>query len=149
MPYGARAAWLLEADCAVSTHVEHLETRFAFRTRLLDCLWAGLPIVCTRGDELAERVEREDLGATVPERDPEALAAALERVLDRGRAAHAPALAAAAEDFRWARVAEPLIRWSTAPELPPRIGDGARERARAARRASGSARRATAPRARP
>jgi glycosyltransferase involved in cell wall biosynthesis len=128
VPYRDRGSWLLEADCAVSTHVEHLETRFAFRTRLLDCLWAGLPIVCTRGDELAERVEHEDLGATVPERDPEALAAALERVLDRGRTSYAPQLAAAADDVRWARVAEPLIRWLTEPQLPPRIGDGVRAR---------------------
>jgi glycosyltransferase involved in cell wall biosynthesis len=126
VPYGERGAWLLEADCSVSTHVEHLETRFAFRTRLLDCLWAGLPIVCTRGDELAERVEREDLGATVPERAPERLATAIEQVLDRGRDAYAPQLERAAEDFRWAHVAEPLIRWVTEPDLPPRIGDGAR-----------------------
>ena len=65
VPYAQRGAWLLQADCAVAAHHDHLETRFAHRTRLLDCLWAGLPVVCTRGDELAERIEREDLGATV------------------------------------------------------------------------------------
>ena len=128
VPYAARGSWLLEADCSVSTHVEHLETRFAFRTRLLDCFWAGLPVVCTRGDDLAERVERDDLGATAAQRDPEALAAALERVLERGRAAFAPQLAATAEEFRWSRVAEPLVRWVTAPEPPVRIGGGTRER---------------------
>src|SRR6185503_10968946 len=61
-----RGAWLLDADCAVSAHLDHLESRYAFRTRLLDCFWAGLPIVCTRGDELADRVERERLGEAVP-----------------------------------------------------------------------------------
>ena len=30
VPYAERGDWLLEADCAISTHVEHLETRFAF-----------------------------------------------------------------------------------------------------------------------
>ena len=54
-----RADWLLEADCAISTHEDHLETRFAFRTRLLDCFWSALPVVCTGGDELADLVERE------------------------------------------------------------------------------------------
>ena len=49
VPYKERGGWLLDADCALSTHVDHLETRFAFRTRLLDCFWAGLPVVCTRG----------------------------------------------------------------------------------------------------
>ena len=128
VPYAQRASWLLEADCAVSTHIEHLETRFAFRTRLLDCFWSGLPVVCTRGDDLGDRVERQGLGETVPEGDAEAIAAALERVLDAGRAAYAPALARAAEELSWPRVAEPLVRWVTAPERPPRIGDGARER---------------------
>jgi hypothetical protein len=122
VPYERRADWLLAADCAVSTHHEHLETRYAFRTRLLDCLWAGLPVVCTRGDELADRVERDGLGAGVPERDPDVLADALERVLERGRSAYAQPLAAAAQDFAWDRVTEPLVRWVTAAEEPPRIG---------------------------
>ncbi len=57
--YEQRADWLLEADCVLSAHADHLETRFAFRTRLLDAIWAGLPIVCTGGDDLAEQVERD------------------------------------------------------------------------------------------
>ena len=57
--------------------LDHLETRFSFRTRMLDYLWATLPIVCTRGDHFAELVEREGLGLTVPYGDPEALAAAI------------------------------------------------------------------------
>jgi glycosyltransferase involved in cell wall biosynthesis len=116
VPYADRGAWLLQADCAVAAHHDHLETRFAHRTRLLDCLWAGLPVVCTRGDELAERIEREDLGITVEAEDPGALAVALARVLDRGRAAYADRLAAAAGELRWSRVAEPLARLAAARE---------------------------------
>jgi glycosyltransferase involved in cell wall biosynthesis len=126
VPYADRADWLLQADCVVSTHLDHLETRFAFRTRVLDCFWAGVPVVCTRGDELAERIEAGGLGETVPEGDPGALAAALERVLDRGRAAYAPALEAARADFAWPRVAAPLVRWIT-DDAPP-IDAGARGR---------------------
>lgn len=55
-PYAERDEWLAAADCAISTHVEHLETRYSSRTRLLDCFWAGLPVVCTTGDDLAARV---------------------------------------------------------------------------------------------
>lgn len=124
VPYAERADWLLEADCAVSAHVDHLETRFAFRTRLLDCFWGGLPIVCTEGDDLALRVERDDLGATVPAGDPAALAAALERVLDRGREDYAERLAHAAADHAWDRVAEPLVRFATAPGPPTPLGHG-------------------------
>jgi glycosyltransferase involved in cell wall biosynthesis len=121
VPYARRADWLLASDCVVSTHREHLETRYAYRTRLLDCLWARVPVVCTRGDELAELVERDGLGAAVPERDPDALAGALEEVLDRGRDSYVDALAATAASFTWDRVTEPLVRWVT-DGGGPRIG---------------------------
>ena len=119
VPYEARANWLLEADCAISTHHEHLETRFAFRTRLLDCFWAGVPVVCTQGDDLSALVEREDVGAAVPEGDHAAVASALEHVLSQGRAAYAPRLARVAESFAWPRVAEPLARFVAAGRPAP------------------------------
>jgi glycosyltransferase involved in cell wall biosynthesis len=121
--YAERGAWLSQAACALSAHPDHLETRFAYRTRLLDCFWAGLPVVCTAGDDLAERVAREDLGAVAPPGDVEALSAALEHVLERGRDAYAPALAAAAERQSWRRVVEPLARWVADPVRPPRPGE--------------------------
>jgi len=109
VPYGERSAWLGDADCAVATHLEHLETRFAFRTRSLDCFWAGLPVVCTEGDDLSERVRREGLGEAVPPGDDIAVAAALERVLARGRASFAGPLADVAAEYAWPRVAKPLV----------------------------------------
>jgi glycosyltransferase involved in cell wall biosynthesis len=111
VPYAERSRWLIEADCAVAAAHDHLETRFAFRTRLLDCLWAGLPVACTTGDELAARVAREDLGAVAGPGDSDGLAAAIERILDNGRAAYAPQLRAAAQRSMWSHAAQPLIRW--------------------------------------
>ena len=126
VPYEQRADWLLEATCAVTTHREHLETRFAFRTRLLDCFWAGLPVVCTEGDELSERVRRERLGEAVPPGDAAALADALERVLAAGRGSYAGALATIAEELAWPRVAAPLVRFATAIERPSPLGGALR-----------------------
>ena len=74
VPYTERARYLLEADLGVSTHREHLETHFAFRTRMLDYVWARLPIVCTDGDVFARLVRSEGLGAAVPPGDAAALA---------------------------------------------------------------------------
>jgi glycosyltransferase involved in cell wall biosynthesis len=122
--YEQRADWLLGADCAISTHLDHLETRFAYRTRLLDCLWAGLPIVCTTGDELASRVEREDLGALAAPGDPVAIASAIERVLDAGRESYRERLAAAAAAQTWERVAEPLLSWLSGPAPDVPLGHG-------------------------
>jgi glycosyltransferase involved in cell wall biosynthesis len=115
VPYAERADWLLEADCAISTHRDHLETRFAFRTRLLDCLWAGLPVVCTGGDALADLVADQDLGATARPGDDEAIAAGLARVLAKGRGHYEARLRTAAAGFTWQRVAEPLARHVAEP----------------------------------
>ncbi len=125
VPYAERDAWLMEADCALSTHADHLEARFAYRTRLLDCLWAGLPIVCTSGDDLSDRVAREGLGAVAPPGDPQALSSALEHVLERGRGAYAPSLRTAADEQTWEKVAQPLVRWVCDPAPPQRPADDA------------------------
>lgn len=122
VPYADRANWLLDADCAVSAHHEHLETRFAFRTRLLDCFWSGLPIVCTEGDDLADRIELDDLGATARPGDVAGMANAIERVLVRGRASYGPALQRMAADFAWSAVTEPVVQFAIHPEPTPRIG---------------------------
>ncbi|HEX4628986.1 MAG TPA: hypothetical protein VH137_09375, partial [Gemmatimonadales bacterium] len=121
--YAERGVWLTQAACGLSTHSEHLESRFAYRTRLLDCFWAGLPVVCTTGDDLAERVQREGLGAVAPPGDVEALSTAMARVLDTGRESYAPALRNAAEQQTWRRVAEPLARWISEPRPASRPGD--------------------------
>jgi glycosyltransferase involved in cell wall biosynthesis len=122
VPYERRADWLLSASCAISTHRAHIETRLAFRTRLLDCFWAGLPVVCTAGDELGERIECDGLGVTVPEEDPHAVAAGLVAVLERGKGAYAEGLRLAAQKYAWPAVAEPLVRFVTSSPAPPRLG---------------------------
>ena len=128
VPYEQRAPWLLAAHCALSLHADHLETRFSFRTRLLDCLWAGLPVVCTAGDELAQLVAARALGASVVPGDADAAALAIVGVLESGRAAYAEALAGAAGEYAWPRVAAPLISYV--------CGDQARRPRRAAAFAS-------------
>jgi glycosyltransferase involved in cell wall biosynthesis len=123
VPYDERAAWLMQSDCAISTHAEHLETRFAFRTRLLDCFWSGLPVVCTGGDDLADRVAREDLGAVAEPGDVDGIANAMERVLDRGRESYAVALGSVAAQYTWSRAAAPLVEWVTQDSPASRPGD--------------------------
>ncbi|MHB8234877.1 MAG: glycosyltransferase family 4 protein [Solirubrobacteraceae bacterium] len=123
VPYAERGAWLTQANAAISAHAEHLETRFAYRTRLLDCFWARLPIVCTSGDDLADYVVREGLGAVVPPKDAPALARALEQVLDSGRESFAERLGEAAEQQSWQRMAAPLLRWIAQPRPTTRPGD--------------------------
>jgi glycosyltransferase involved in cell wall biosynthesis len=117
VPYDDRADFLLDADIGVSTHLDHVETRFSFRTRILDYLWAGLPMVLTGGDPLAELVEEAGAGITVPAGDVEALAAAIAAVL-----AHPPGpevVAALAGRFAWEHVAAPLVAFCDDPRRAP------------------------------
>ena len=93
VPYEQRARYLAEADLGVSTHREHLETHFAFRTRMLDYVWAGLPIVCTRGDVFADLVAARGLGAAVPPGDVDALAQAIDDAARRTRSTRSGAAA--------------------------------------------------------
>jgi glycosyltransferase involved in cell wall biosynthesis len=112
-----RANYLLEADAGVSTHYQHVETTFSFRTRILDYLWAGLPIVTTDGDSFAELVAERGLGEVVPERDVPALVAALDRALyDPDAASRArKAVAATAPEFAWSRTLAPLVEFCRNP----------------------------------
>jgi GT2 family glycosyltransferase/glycosyltransferase involved in cell wall biosynthesis len=121
VPYEERQNWLLDADCGVTTHYEHVETTFAFRTRVLDYLWAGLPIVTTTGDAFADLVEREKLGVVVPAEDPTALAVALERVLYDAEFADAcqDRIAAVAQRFTWENVLAPLVDFCRNPRPAP------------------------------
>ena len=111
VPYERRADYLLEADLGVSAHLDHLEARYAFRSRILDYFWAGLPVVATRGDVLAELVEGEGAGAAVDPGDDEGFAGACARLLDdRARSdAARERVAELAERHRWARTAAPLV----------------------------------------
>ncbi len=117
VPYHERQNWLLDADCGVTTHYEHVETTFAFRTRVLDYLWAGLPIVTTDGDAFADLVRSERLGVVVPAEDAEALADALERALydeEFARAAR-ERIAVVRERFTWETVLAPLVAFCRNP----------------------------------
>lgn len=112
-----RQNYLLEADVGVSTHFDHIETTFSFRTRILDYLWAGLPIVTTEGDSFGDLVEKEGLGVSVPERDVEALAEALERMLFDAPAKKAAqaAVARVRERFTWDETLRPLVEFCRDP----------------------------------
>ncbi len=96
----------------------NIETRFGARNRLTNMLGAGLPIVTSRGPEIAEWIVANGAGEVVPLGDRHALAEALARgALDRGpwedRAIRARA--AACRDFAPAHTIAPLLDWLKVP----------------------------------
>jgi hypothetical protein len=105
------------------------ESRLAFRTRMLDHFWAGLPTIATEGDVLAAMVGSEGAGLVVPANDVDALAHALLRMLtdDDLRRSSAKRAAELADGFRWSKVVEPLVAMAADP-FPWRAARATRQR---------------------
>lgn len=127
-PYEARQNALLEANIGVSAHLAHVEARFAFRTRLLDYLWAGLPILTTRGDDLAQAVHARGAGLVLEPGDVDGWTTAILRLVEdpelhRNCRRHATELA---RELTWERVAAPLRAFCQAPR--PAADRGRRSR---------------------
>ncbi|MEX2315147.1 MAG: glycosyltransferase, partial [Thermomicrobiales bacterium] len=116
VPYDQRQNWLLESDLALSLHVATVEARYAYRTRMLDNIWCGLPAVVTAGDVLADAVIEHDIGEVAPPGDIDAVAAAIERAFDRNRARAMRAnLATLAVNRTWEAVSAPLLAYCAKP----------------------------------
>jgi glycosyltransferase involved in cell wall biosynthesis len=121
IPYHERENYLLEADLGLSLHPDHVETRFAFRTRVLDFIWAGLPIIATEGDTASELVQQHQLGAVVGYQDVSGLAQAILDLLATPdlKATLAPRFAPLVQAYRWEQTTRPLVEFCRAPRLAP------------------------------
>ena len=114
IPWERRYDLLRDVDLMVTAHEAGLETDLSLRTRFLDALVVGCPIVVTRGGALGRLLTQHEAGWCVPERDPVALEQVLEVVLtdsaqrDR-RTANARELA---KEMHWPLVIEPLVRFA-------------------------------------
>lgn len=115
--YADRQNYLTEADIGVSTHHSHVETTFSFRTRILDYLWAGLPMVVTEGDVFADLVEARGLGRVVRADDASALAEAITSVLFDARELELIRERVQVEraEFFWDKVLAPLVDFVADP----------------------------------
>lgn len=80
--YDDRENYFLESFIGISCHYDHLETRFSFRTRVLDYLWCNLPIISTKGDFFADEIENHKLGITIENQDVEGCKNAIIKLIE-------------------------------------------------------------------
>ncbi len=111
LSYEDREALLCESDIGVTLHPVHVETRYSARTRVLDYLWARLPVLITDGDVSSEWIRQYGLGVVVPPFDVEAVANGLNQLLERPKAAWASAFEPLRETLSWPQVVKPLKRY--------------------------------------
>ncbi len=110
---------LLESDVALTLHADSIETRLAFRSRVLDYIWAELPIVATTGDATSDLIADYGLGIQVHPNDAAGVAAAIVALVDEAPALRAPAFAQARTQLNWERAAAPLAAFCRAPHHAP------------------------------
>ena len=109
-----RDAWLL-----VAPHRPSLETRLSLRTRFLDAMAAGCPVVTSAGGAMSRMLREHGAGWVVPPGDGEALALALSEALEdedareRSRSGARELLRA----FAWDQALEPLVRFCREPKI--------------------------------
>lgn len=109
----------IPARAAVMAVLHHPgpEAELAFRTRALDGLWTGVPVLVTEGGTVSDVVRVGGWGAVVPPLEPRSTAAAMELLLrHRTRSRCREAMARDRERWRWSRVASAMV--DLLPQLP-------------------------------
>ena len=122
--YQDRSNFLLEATVGVSAHFDLPETRFSFRTRILDYFWANLPIITTKGDELADLIQTSGAGFALDYQDVDAWVSGLTKLLSEPALQEhcRQAAKSLAQSFTWNHVVGPLINYCQNPyHLPEHI----------------------------
>ena len=110
--FAERINFLSQASIGVSTHFDNLETRYSMRTRILDYLWAGLPIISTEGDFFAELIKKDGLGIVVKPKDSKAIASAILSIIDDPSltSQFKKNIAKIKPRFYWENILSPLIK---------------------------------------
>lgn len=105
------APWLDHCQAGILTNPPSLESLSSWRTRLLDLLWAGKPLVSSGRDPLGDRMQRAGAAIQVAAGDPSALADAVTEIVSSssrrdsmGDAAHR-----IAADLSWSRCLDPFL----------------------------------------
>ena len=121
VPYEMRQNFLLESSAGLSIHQEKLETEFSYRTRVMDYIWAKLPIITTEGDSIAKMVKEENIGEVVKYENTHQLARVVESVLTNMslKDIYRKNLEKLAPAFYWENVTKPLIEYCLQPNFAP------------------------------
>jgi glycosyltransferase involved in cell wall biosynthesis len=116
-PYALRQAVLLGSEAGLSIHSDRIETEFSYRTRVMDYIWARLPVITTEGDSVARMVKSENIGEVVKYEDTHQLARVIESVVTNKslKEIYSKNLSRIAHRFYWENVTEPLVKYCLKP----------------------------------
>jgi hypothetical protein len=117
VPYAERHRILNRSAIVTVLHHPGAEADLSFRTRALDGLWAGVPLLLSEGGALAAVAHRGGWGAVVPPGDVDLASAAMDLLLgERSQSRCRASLEEQRDGWRWSVVVEPLVE--ALPKLP-------------------------------
>jgi glycosyltransferase involved in cell wall biosynthesis len=119
--YDQRISYLQDADLAVSAHFDLIETRFSFRTRMLDYLYVALPTLSTGGDHLSQMIEKYGAGLSLDYLSVQAWSEAiLDLSADKSKLMQmSEGARLLSREFTWQNAAKPLIEYCRSPYKSP------------------------------
>lgn len=121
-PWAEMAAFYRESDVGINIDALHYETIFGTRTRLVEMIAAGLPVVTSLAAELSYLLHDGGAALTFAVGDGRGLGAALSSLAaDPSRTARMgqTALCYARHDLSFATTTQPLRAWVAAPMVAP------------------------------
>jgi glycosyltransferase involved in cell wall biosynthesis len=117
VPYDRRLDLLRDVDAMVATHRLSIETRLSLRTRFLDALAVGCPVITTEGGAISRLLREHDAGWVLPPGDSAAVIRALREALADAeeRRARVGRGVEAARRLTWDRTLRPLFEFLQRP----------------------------------
>ncbi len=117
VPYAERDRVLNRASLLAVLHRSGDEADLSFRTRALDGVWAGVPLLLSEGGAVASKARAQGWGGVVPPGDVDLTASAMRLLLGRREQDRCRlAIAQSRRDWRWSNIAQPLV--DLLPGLP-------------------------------
>jgi glycosyltransferase involved in cell wall biosynthesis len=106
-----RGDWYLDADMTILANQPGIENAVAWRTRVVDYLWARVPVATNGGDPIGDELIAAGAAVRIDVADPRSTAAAIAGVLKdpAARAAMQQQCGALREKYLWPTVVEPLL----------------------------------------
>ena len=122
VPFERRYDLLRDVDALTACHLPGLETDLSLRTRFVDALAVGCPVLSTDGGTIPRLLKDWDAGLVAPCGDVEALRAGLGELVTGGPEVEARALRGrerALATFSWERSLAPLAAFLESPCVDP------------------------------
>lgn len=107
--YNDRHNYLLEADLGINIHKNHIETRYSFRTRILDYIWTKLPVITNSGDFFADEIKNRTIGVVIDDLSEEKLA---EEILNySGKSSYEANFDELIQQYQWNNNIKDIVRF--------------------------------------